>query len=467
MPKLTVAIIGAGLGGLLFALTLQKFAPDVEFHIYESAAQLSEIGAGVNFQPRPWFVIRELGLDQELLKIAGNGERPNMAMVYRKADQKEGFTFHVTKDDEAENWTFHRGELQTVFLDNLHARERIHLGKRFVSYSQPADSAAQIEVQFQDGSTAVCDLLVGADGIRSGVRGAMYTQLAERAKARGQEDKALLLKSCIPASFSGIVVYRALVKLDGDERNNGALQKSNLLMYCGKNKHAVTFPIAQGRFLNIAAVVTNPALSGTVYEGPWTSRVTKEEMLEMYSGWEPSVVEMMKKVDERGWSKWAIHAVKQLPTYVDGRVALLGDAAHAMTPHQGAGAGQGFEDAYVLGRLLGQPGVAREHIPVLMRIYDETRRPVAQSVAACSLKSGQMHSFIAPELNNISPELSGNGNGPTQEQLRHVVEMIERLKDWRKGTTVEKDCQAAIQKLHEELGQTPLATKMETVMSHL
>ncbi|KAI0662874.1 FAD/NAD-P-binding domain-containing protein [Cubamyces menziesii] len=462
MPKFTVAIIGAGLGGLLFALTLQKFAPDVEFHIYESAAQLSEIGAGVNFQPRTWFIIRELGLDQELLQIAGNGERPNMAMVYRKADQKEGYTFHITRDDEAENWTFHRAELQKVFLNNLHAPERIHLGKRFVSYTQPDASTGQIEVQFQDGSTAVCDLLVGADGIKSGVRGAMYTHLAEQARNRGEEDKALLLKSCIPASFSGVVVYRALVKLD---RTNGALHGSNLLMYCGKDKHVVAFPIAQGRLLNIASVVTNPALSGTIYEGPWRSRVSREELIEMHKGWEPAVEGILKDVDESGWSKWAIHAVNQLPTFVDGRVALLGDAAHAMTPHQGVGAGQGFEDAYVLGRLLGQPGVALGNIPVPLKMYDEIRRPVAQNVAARSLKSGQLHSFIAPELDAISPNLSASGNGPTKEQLGLVAEMIERVKDWRKGTTVEKDCQAAIQKLHEELGQTSLALDTETAVS--
>ncbi|KAI0329968.1 FAD/NAD-P-binding domain-containing protein [Cubamyces sp. BRFM 1775] len=453
MPKFTVAIIGAGLGGLLFALTLQKFAPDVEFHIYESAAELAEIGAGVGFQPRTWFVIRELGLDQELQKIAGNGERPNMAMAYRKADQKEGFTFHVTQGDEAQNWTFHRGELQKVFLDNLHASERIHLGKRFVSYTEPADPTGQIEVQFQDGSTAVCDLLVGADGIKSGVRGAMYTHLAERAKARGEEDKALLLKSCIPASFTGSVIYRGLIKLNANEQTDGALHKDNLVM------HAIAYPVAKGRILNVATVVMNPALAGTVYEGPWTSKVPQEEVIETYKGWEPSFEETLKNVNKSGWSKWAIHAVKTLPTFVDGRVALLGDAAHAMTPHQGAGAGQGFEDAYVLGRLLGQQKVNRDSIPTPLKIYDEIRRPVAQSVAAHSLKSGQLHSFIAPELGLLSGESSASESGPTQEQFKRIVEMIDHLKEWRVGTTVEKDCEAAIQRLHEELGpQTVTST---------
>ncbi|KAH9894088.1 FAD/NAD-P-binding domain-containing protein [Cubamyces lactineus] len=443
MPKLTIAIVGAGLGGLLFALTLQKFAPDVNFQIYESAVELAEIGAGVGFQPRTWFVIRELELDQKLLKIAGNGERPDLAMVYRKADQKDGYTFHATKGEEAENWTFHRGELQKAFLDHLHVPERIHLGKRFVSYTEPNDPTGQIELQFQDGSTAVCDVLVGADGVKSAVRGALYTHLAERAKARGEEDKALLLKSCISASFTGSVIYRGLVRLDGNAGADEALQKSNLVM------HAIAYPVAKGRILNVATVVMNPALAGTVYEGPWTSKVPKEVVIETYKGWEPAFEGALKV----GWSKWAIHAVKQLPTFVDGRVALLGDAAHAMTPHQGAGAGQGFEDAYVLGRLLGQPSVTRDNIAVPLKIYDEIRRPVAQAVAARSLKSGQLHSFIAPELDAISPGLSADGNEPTQEQLKHVAKMIDQLKDWRQGTTVGQDCDAAIQKLDEELGQ--------------
>ena len=111
-----------------------------------------------------------------------------------------------------------------------------------------------------------------------------------------------------------------------------------------RSQHVVAFPIAQGRLLNIASVVTNPALSGTIYEGPWRSRVSREELIEMHKGWEPAVEGILKvcvpvrlamttvayvptqDVDESGWSKWAIHAVNQLPTFVDGRVALLGDA---------------------------------------------------------------------------------------------------------------------------------------------
>ncbi|KAI0772502.1 hypothetical protein BD413DRAFT_492566 [Trametes elegans] len=297
MPKFTVAIAGAGLCGLVFALALEKYAPDVDFEIYEAAAQLSTAGAGIGVPPRTWYILEKLGLDQSLLQLSGNGTKP-------------------TED----NLTFHRPDMQRVFSENLRSAERIHLRKRVVSYTQPSDGTGKIEIQFQDGTTATCDILVGADGIKSRVRTTLYTHLADVAQAKGDTAQAEELRPCIPAVYSGASVFRGVLKR---EHVDGTLAHlfdadSSIVMYCGKNK---------GQGLNVAAIVAQYELANTIYEGPWVHDADRETVKETYTGWEPVITDIVQNM--RTWSKWAINVVKKLPTFVDGRVALLADASRS------------------------------------------------------------------------------------------------------------------------------------------
>jgi len=96
--------------------------------------------------------------------------------------------------------------------------------------------------------------------------------------------------------------------------------------------------------------------------------------------------------------RWAIHTVKPLDYFVNGNVALLGDAAHAITPHQGTGAGQAIEDAYILSTVLGHRLTTRETITDALRIYDHIRRPFTHKAQERARLNGQYFTFNCKEI---------------------------------------------------------------------
>jgi len=165
--------------------------------------------------------------------------------------------------------------------------------------------------------------------------------------------------------------------------------------WCGKNKHIVSFLVAQGRLINVVAFCSSPEREGQAYPDPWVAQVAQEELLSHYRDWEPDVISLLKCIERP--TRWAVHALRPLPTYAHGRVALVGDAAHAMTPHQGSGAGQSIEDAYLLSSLLAHPLARTNTILKVLAVYDGVRRPLAESVLMRSRENGFVYEFNTPD----------------------------------------------------------------------
>ncbi|MNO97144.1 Salicylate hydroxylase [compost metagenome] len=116
---------------------------------------------------------------------------------------------------------------------------------------------------------------------------------------------------------------------------------------------------------------------------------SQREMLDAFAGWGDAARILLQCIDAP--SCWALHDLAELPGYVHGRVALIGDAAHAMLPHQGAGAGQGLEDAYFLARLLGDPRMSQDNLHAMLDAYDAVRRPRACQVQRTSWQAGELY----------------------------------------------------------------------------
>jgi len=107
--------------------------------------------------------------------------------------------------------------------------------------------------------------------------------------------------------------------------------------------------------------------------------------------------------------KWGLFHHPETPIYYKGRICLLGDSAHASSPHQAAGAGQALEDALILSRLLGTVK-EKSHLDVAFKVYDSIRRPRAQKVVSTSFEAGQIYMFRNPEIRDDTQKIADNAN---------------------------------------------------------
>ncbi|KAI0708960.1 FAD/NAD-P-binding domain-containing protein [Cerioporus squamosus] len=417
--KLRIAICGGGIGGLTLAVALSRYH-DIQF---------KEIGAGVMIWARTWEILSMLGMAEDFARIAHAppDQSPGIGFDYRRSDQpQEGSRFYLFQVPYG-CIRFHRAQFLDVLVSHL-PDGVAHFGKRLTAYTNTPASHGRdppITLQFADGSTAECDLLVGCDGIKSTIRKQM---LQEHVRRLGGDPKLLQL---IDPVWSGTIAYRGLIPVQKLVKPDGHKHRTidSPMMYCGKDKHVVSYSISAGSIVNVVTLASQPQLYGSPYNGPWVTDCSPAEVQECYAGWEPEVQELLQCIDKP--TKWAIHELKPLPFYFTGSVVLLGDAAHAMTPHQGAGAGQAIEDAFILAEVLGHRHTSRSTLPRALTAYERVRIPMANHVLEGSRHSGNMYEF----------------NGPLGDNLVPLGPLIGSQWDWLWDTTPQSERDRALEML--------------------
>ncbi|THU98077.1 salicylate hydroxylase [Dendrothele bispora CBS 962.96] len=422
--RLRVAICGAGIAGLTCALALSRH-PDIEIDIFESAGKLAEVGAGIGLFPRPWQIIRELGLEQDLLKTTESRllEGPVPSFRYRKSDQREGLEFYRLITQGALIF-LHRADYQQTLLRHLPPTCRTHCSKRLRSYIQ-RPSGGGTELFFEDGTSHVCDVLIGADGLKSAVRKTMLNEKADKAKAQGKWKESAELLGSVDPVWSGCNAYRTLIPA---ERLKARAPMHSVLtepmQYLGKNGYVIAYPISRGKMINFVAFDMRHDLENTRFNGPWVCASDKSKFASRFSGWEPEVQTLLDCVENP--LQWAIHTIPPMRSFVSGRVAVMGDAAHAMTPHEGSGAGQAIEDAYLLATVLGHHRANRNNVHRALAIYDDIRRPAAYHVMEHSRKNGQ---YFTLHVDGVD----FNNSGKPKEQwdnLQRLGRTFEKNWEW-------------------------------------
>lgn len=352
-----VLIIGAGIGGLTAALALLR--QGFEVRIFERAPIFGDVGAGISLGHTAMRGLRSLGLG-EALDEAGDPPVASAALHYQTGEVLGGAyaTRNWIDADSSDKRQLHRADLSAVLSAAVTAisPQAISMNHEFVRFEQDGTGVTAF---FVNGSSVRGAALIGCDGIRSEVRAQMVNDP--------------------PPVFTGRVAYRFLVPMDlayPYVRNEiGGI-------YVGPNQSLQRYTVRHGQLVNCVAFVHNQDWRG---EG-WSQRVDTAELISLFEGWHPNVVGLARAAPHEGTAKWALYDRDPIPTWIQGRVALLGDAAHPVLPFLGFGAALCIEDAVVLGRALGQA----EDTSNAFRLYETARIRRATNIQLDSRLQGRI-----------------------------------------------------------------------------
>lgn len=403
-----IAIVGAGIGGLGFAIGLNHL--NVPFTIYESAPQFSAVGAGVGLGPN---ALRAMDMidkrfNDMYMAIATGNLKPEKKHVMMEA-------MRMTKGlGEGEEWWgnggwgaeyfqrtgAHRKDLLDIMTSFIKA-DAVRFNKRAKMIKQEND---QVTITFEDGEVAHHAAVIGCDGVKGFTRGVV---LGDR------------YPECVEPQYTNRYVYRAILPMSDAKEILGDLA-TDAKMYISKGANLSTYPISEGKQMNVVAFKRDP--------NPWkhpelTHDVSREEMLNDFAPYDPDP-RLMRLLDWAKPTRWAITHHLNTPTYYNSLICMLGDVAHAGGPHQGAGAGQCLEDSLILSRVLGKlyhsiphstlssPSPLRTKIiEAAFQAYDEVRRPRAQKQVRTSQQCGEIYVLMDPVAGDDIPNVVASLNG--------------------------------------------------------
>ena len=320
-PPGRIAVVGAGIGGLAAALALLRRGLDVT--VYEQAAALGEVGAGVQISANGTRVLFDLGLEAAIMASAVTPERK----ILRLWDTGQTWKAFDVGPVSAELYgspylTLHRHDLQQALAGGVRAAkaDALVLGARCVGLDQDSGGAT---LRFEDGREARAEVVIGADGVHSAVRRALF--------GPGE------------ASFTGVVAWRGVIPAG---RLEPRLMQPLSTTWIGPGGHAVHYPLRRGELMNFVSVIERDDWQVE----SWSVEGSVRECLADYAGWHPDVHALISAM-ERPY-KWALLGREPMSRWSEGRTTLLGDACHPMLPFLAQGAVMALEDGLVLARCL-------------------------------------------------------------------------------------------------------------------
>jgi 6-hydroxynicotinate 3-monooxygenase len=336
---LSVAIVGAGMGGLATAAALRRVGIDVT--VYEQASQFARIGAGIQIGCNAMKVLRGLGLEE---RLRGQSFYPRS---WNNRDWKTGeVLFDMLFGPPAEEkygapyLLAHRGDLHAALASAV-PPELVKLDHRLTGIEQLANGC--VKLSFANGHVAEADAAIGADGTHSVTRDILFGKS--------------------PPTFTGRIAYRTVYPA----RLLGGFDVGNCTKWWGEDRHIVVYPVKPDR--SEIYFVTSQPEPGFEIES-WSATGDVKVLREAFSGFHPEVRKVVAASPDV--HKRPLVDREPLERWVDGNVALLGDACHPMTPYMAQGAAMAIEDGAVLARCL--EGVDCGEVAAALRRYEKNRQ---------------------------------------------------------------------------------------------
>lgn len=364
MTKKTL-IVGGGIGGLAAALACSRAGLPVA--LFERSAEFAEVGAGVQLSPNVVKVLHGWGLQEAIAQVAAFPDRLQVRSAMSGTELgvlRLGAT--VLQRYGSPYLTIHRADLHALLLTALTQKSgvQLHLNSpvdRFVEHE------AGITLHTTDAREVLGDVLVGADGVWSRVRQQMLNDGSPQP--------------------TGHLAYRAMVAQSSLPEH---LRSQHVTAWLGPKLHVVQYPVRGGEWLNVVAIV-QARMAGDIQN--WDHSANASELRRLMAATCPPLQNLIQAIET--WRLWGLS--RRAPMcgaheQAQGRVALLGDAAHPMLPYLAQGAGMAIEDAAELARSL----ATADAVSIQLEQYAHRRWPRNARVQARAIRNGQIFHATGP-----------------------------------------------------------------------
>ncbi|KAL3422833.1 salicylate hydroxylase [Phlyctema vagabunda] len=391
----SLAIIGSGIGGLALAIGLRK--QNVSVIIYEAAAKFDAVGAGIGLGPNALKAMELMDTQfaqmYDAIKV-GNTSPDRLHEQIEILSAEEGFG--ITDDWQGGSVghaaftrsSAHRKDLLEI-MQKLVPENTVRFCKKVLGLRNIDNKSEgkKVEIAFEDGEIVKFDAVIGCDGIK------------------GMTRKVVLQESYpeqVAPKYNHVYIYRGIASIEQAKEIIG-IYAEDARWWMKEGTGWAMYPISEGKEVNIVAFVQDK----NVWEGePIAKDVPREVMMKEFEGYDQRLVKLLDFVKP---SRWPLYHHPDTSTYFNQRICLLGDVAHASSPSQAAGAGQGLEDALIISRLLGLVKSPKE-LDMVFEVYDSIRRPRAQSVVRESQAVGTQYFLVHPEFKSDLRKITEDAN---------------------------------------------------------
>ncbi|MDM0032037.1 FAD-dependent monooxygenase [Variovorax sp. J22P271] len=363
MSSKPILIAGGGIGGLTAALALLRQGREVL--VFEQAAQLGEVGAGLQLSANATRALHLLGLSRELAAIAvepsgkeirlwNTGQTWKLFDLGESSIAKYGFPYY----------TIYRPDLHRVLVDAIRALSpgAIRLNAKCERFEEDGPGG-YVRLYLADGSVSEGQALVGADGVHSTIRRQLFGDGV--------------------ATYSGCMAWRGVIPVD---RIDPSIVRQVGTNWVGPGRHVIQYPLRAGKLLNFVGIVETDRWMAE----SWNQRGTHAECHADFEGWHPDIHELIRNIDVP--FRWALMARPPMSTWTKGLVTLLGDASHPTLPFLAQGAVMAIEDGFILARALGEVG----DVSAALKRYEAVRIVRTTKIVEKSTENGRR--FHNPEL---------------------------------------------------------------------